>query len=146
MLPAGSRARKSRTDFEPAAPGLVAHGAPADRSYGSFRRYLDTVFTYAGTASLVRELRRVPSRRDLRAGDVFVHGGHPGHAVLVVDVAESGDGQEKAFLLAQSYMPAQDIHILKNPGDARSPWYSTGFGETLRTPEWTFAAIEQRRF
>jgi len=46
---------------------------------------------------------------------------------------------EKCFLLGQSYMPAQNIHILRNPNDpSRSPWYSTNFGATLNTPEWTF--------
>jgi len=59
--------------------------------------------------------------------------------VIVVDLAECGDTGERLFLLAQSYMPAQDIHILKNPGNKQiSPWYSDDYGNTLVTPEWTF--------
>lgn len=107
-------------------------------SYEDFRKYLDVVFTYAGTLSLSREL---PSKsiENLEAGDVFIQGGSPGHAVIVVDVAQHKNTGEKVFLLAQSYMPAQEIHILKNPNDpALSPWYRLDFGETLRTPEWTF--------
>ena len=109
----------------------------------SLRRYLDVVFTYAGSASLEREL--VPSRscRDVRAGDVFIQGGFPGHAVLVVDVAqgptEAGGLADRVFLLAQSYMPAQEIHVLVNPNDKDlSPWYRVEKSGTLATPEWDF--------
>ena len=77
----------------------------------------------------------------LSIGDVFIVGGSPGHAVIVVDVAENESG-EKIFILAQSYMPAQDIHVLINASDnANSPWYNYPLGETLQTPEWTFNKI-----
>ena len=42
-------------------------------------------------------------------------------------------------MLAQSYMPAQDIHILINESDkTMSPWYSNKFEGKLSTPEWSF--------
>lgn len=44
---------------------------------------------------------------------VVARGGRFGHAVLVLDVAESAS-DERVFLIAQSYMPAQDIHVLIN--------------------------------
>jgi hypothetical protein len=54
---------------------------------------------------------------------------------------------EKLFLLAQSYMPAQDVHVLKNPVDpAFDPWYRLAFGDTLYTPEWTFSKNHLKRF
>lgn len=107
-------------------------------SYESFRQYLDVVFMYAGTLSLSKELR--PKQvKDLTVGDVFIQGGSPGHAVIVVDVAVNKDTGEKVFLLAQSYMPAQEIHVLKNLNEeGLSPWFSTDFGEELVTPEWAF--------
>ena len=121
--------------------------ASRDDSYRSFRTYLNIVFTYAGTASLEPELQKVPDARDVRAGDVFIQPGYPGHAVLVVDVAEDSRTGRRVFLLAQSYMPAQDIHILKNPsGGALGPWYDRDFGTVLKTPEWTFDAGHLRRF
>lgn len=47
----------------------------------------------------------------------------------------------------QSYMPAQDMHILRNPLNADlSPWYAEDFGEVLQTPEWTFDASDLKRF
>ena len=53
---------------------------------------------------------------------------------------------EKVFLLAQSYMPAQDIHILKSFDNYISPWYKLDFGDTLNTPEWTFTRGDLYRF
>ena len=64
------------------------------------------VFSYAGTASLSRELAPV-NYQDMKIGDVFIQGGHPGHAVIVVDIAVHPKTKKKVFLLAQSYMPAQ---------------------------------------
>lgn len=123
-----------------------SRGAAADAGYGSFRRYMDAVFTYAGTHSLARELASVPVA-DLQAGDLFIKGGFPGHAVLVADVVDNGASGEKRFLLVQSYMPAQSIHLLKNPeaGDG-SPWYPRDFGDLLVTPEWTFARESLKRW
>ena len=118
----------------------------ADDSYRSFRAYLDVVFNYAGTASLERELSKMANPRDLQGGDVFIQAGYPGHAVIVVDVARNREGR-KVFLLAQSYMPAQDMQILRNPeGGTLGPWYDANFGAVLRTPEWTFNASHLRRF
>jgi uncharacterized protein DUF4846 len=109
------------------------------------RRFLDVVFTYAGSASLARQLRPVTGR-DLQPGDVFIKGGFPGHAVLVADVARGPAGR-RAFLLVQSYMPAQEIHVLRNPADpTRGPWYEVSPGDGLVTPEWTFEAGALRRF
>ena len=78
---------------------------------------------------------------------MFIKGGFPGHAVLVADVAENAQTGEKRFLLVQSYMPAQEIHVLKNPPAADgSPWYPAAFEGDLVTPEWRFAAGSLRRW
>lgn len=115
--------------------------APAENRQ-TFLQYLETVFAYAGTLSLSRELKPA---RDILPGDVFIQGGSPGHAVIVMDVVINKAG-EKRYLLAQSYMPAQSIHILKNPANAQSPWYATGLNEVLRTPEWDFNPGSLKRF
>lgn len=104
------------------------------------------VFAYAGTASLEAELAFAPGDEP-NIGDVFIRGGHPGHAVVVVDKAGDPATGRNVFLLAQSYMPAQEIQVLVNPNDSGlSPWYAAGFGSVLRTPEWTFTATERKRF
>jgi hypothetical protein len=70
-------------------------------SHDSLRRWLDIVFTYAGTLSLSRELQPVPRLSDAAIGDVLVHGGTPGHAVLIVDLAVAPASGRKLALLAQ---------------------------------------------
>ena len=115
-------------------------------TYKDFWGYMEIVFSYAGTLSLSKELTSVDID-DMKIGDVFIQGGSPGHAVIVVDIASNPSTNEKAFLLAQSYMPAQEVQILKNPNnDKISPWYSTTFGEILKTPEWTFNKGDLKRF
>lgn len=114
--------------------------AAACNTRACFDQYLETVFAYAGTLSLSRELQPVT---DVQPGDVFIQGGSPGHAVMVMDVAVNNKG-EKMFLLAQSYMPAQDMHILRNPSS--SPWYKADLAKELVTPEWTFPPHSLKRF
>ncbi len=139
-----------RQGFRPIVHGNKVrwrNDAGADGSYENFRRYLDSVFMYAGTWSLSRELPPRHRIEDIAIGDVFIKGGFPGHAVIVVDLAIDPDSGEKAFLLAQSYMPAQDIHVLKNPAATDgSPWYRIPADGFLRTPEWTFKASELKTF
>ncbi len=102
-------------------------------------KYLLRVFGMCGTASLNKQLKAKVNLTAIEAGDVFIKGGFPGHAVIVMDLAVNPKG-EKQFLLAQSYMPAQDIHVLKNPANKDgSPWYSVSdIGGTLETPEYRF--------
>lgn len=120
-------------------------GTAKDHSHAQLQRYLEFVFTYAGTLSLAKELQDA-SQLPIQAGDVFIRGGSPGHAVIVLDVAQTSDGRSW-FLLAQSYMPAQDIHVLKNPGSMGSgPWYAYGVGKELSTPEWTFGWSARKRW
>lgn len=116
-------------------------------SYNSFRKYMDNIFMYAGTASLSKELVEV-NLTNIKIGDVFIKGGFPGHAVIVIDMAENPITKEKVFMLAQSYMPAQNIHILKNPNNnSLSPWYSVTDCEIeISTPEWTFTPNQLMRF
>mgnify|MGYP000471731144 CR=1 FL=1 len=86
--------------------------------------------------------------KEIEIGDVFIKGGFPGHAVIVVDMAINKTNQEKVFLLAQSYMPAQELQILKNPNNQEiSPWYRVSeISGELRTPEWTFKKTDLKRF
>ena len=120
--------------------------AAGDYSYLKFRKYLDYVFSYANTRSLNRELLSRDGIDDMQIGDVLIQTGNPyGHAVIVVDMAENTNG-EKLFILAQSYMPAQDIQILVNRNDPQiSPWYRLREGE-ISTPEWTFRSSDLKQF
>jgi hypothetical protein len=104
-----------------------------------FEKFLEKVFARCGTASLEKQLTLLHSNAYLQPGDVLIRGGSPGHAMIIVDMAVNADGK-KIYLLAQSYMPAQDIHIVKNTQNSSSnPWYHVSDGP-VDTPEYWFPA------
>jgi hypothetical protein len=106
-----------------------------------FDVYLDIVFGMCGSASLAKQLKPA-AIKNILPGNVLIRGGFPGHAVMVMDAAIDKDGN-KIYLLAQSYMPAQDIHLLNNPSDKNlSPWYKVTEAEKIVTPEYLFTANE----
>ena len=112
----------------------------------AFDRYLETVFGWCGSASLEKQLSPVTDISAIQPGDVFIKGGFPGHAMIVMDVAVNTKGS-KVFMLAQSYMPAQDIHIVRNPRKIEvSPWYDTSEMTEVGTPEWTFYKEQLRKW
>ncbi|MBN2434130.1 MAG: peptidoglycan DD-metalloendopeptidase family protein [Spirochaetes bacterium] len=113
--------------------------------YNNFRNYMNYIFSYANTASLIKELKPV-NIRDVKPGDVFIQTGSPyGHAIIVIDTAVSASGK-KMFMLAQSFMPAQEIQILINPtNSAISPWYRAD-SKKIITPEWVFRSDDLKRF
>lgn len=115
-----------------------------DAGRAAFDHYLDKVFAYCSTRTLEQALTPKNFSR-LTGGDVLIHAGSPGHAMLVIDVAEDNQGH-RIYLLAQGYMPAQDIHIVKDPTDpVLGPWYSAEkAGPVLETPEYTFTVNELR--
>jgi hypothetical protein len=111
-----------------------------------FDNYLQTVFGWCGSASLDKQLKVVDDFNKISAGDVFVQGGFPGHAIMVVDIAINDKGN-KIFMLAQGYQPAQDIHVLVNPTKfSISPWYEVTDIEEIITPEWKFKKSNLKRW
>ena len=109
-------------------------------------QYLEQIWMYAGTLSLSKELMSRPIN-DIEIGDVFIQGGSPGHAISIVNIAIHNTTGEQLILLAQSYMPAQEMHILTNPSHPDlSPWYSIRDLHQLHTPEWTFSATDLMYF
>ena len=130
---------------EEVLPAAKPAEAPTHAALG---RYLLPTFGYAGTRSLGRDLRPVPLA-EVQPGDVLLHGGAPGHAVLVADVAENPRTGQRYLLLAQSYMPAQQIHLLRNVEvPALGAWFAVPGPDAaeLNTPEWTFSTQELGRF
>jgi hypothetical protein len=120
--------------------------AAPSNTYDDFKDYLNLIYTYAGTLSLSKELKTI-EYRDISTGDIFIQGGSPGHAVIVVDLAINKATGKKIYMLAQSYMPAQEIHVLKNPENSNSPWYELNPNDKIiQTPEWTFYSHDLKRF
>lgn len=116
-----------------------SQSASYDASYETFCKYLRMVFTYAGTLSMDSYESETIALSDIEVGDVFLKGGSPGHVVMVVDICENADS-EKAFLLGQGCMPAQEFHVINNPAHEGDPWYyENEMAFPLRTAEYSFA-------
>lgn len=118
--------------------------APFTRDH--LEKYLETVYSHCGTLSLATEMDPVHDPSDPQIGDVFIHGGSPGHAAIILDRVENAAG-EKMVLIANGYMPAQSIHIVRNIHDqAMSPWIKIDGQSDIALPEWRFGAREIKRF
>jgi hypothetical protein len=119
--------------------GIWKKQAKKDYSYGNFLNYLNLVFSYAGTLSLEIELQKVINANDIKVGDVFIKGGSPGHCFIVMNIA-TNKAHHKRFLLAQSFMPAQNIQIVQNG----SPWFSMNEPANIPYGELISAAYLKR--
>ena len=113
-----------------------------DRSYSTFRKYMDHVFNFANTASLFKQLKP-KTIESIDPGDVLIQTGNPyGHAVMVLDVCVDKKGN-KQYMLAQSYMPAQETQILLNPLTG-GVWYELKKEGKIETPEYDFTVTDLR--
>ncbi len=113
--------------------------AQPDHSYATFRKYLSLVFTYCGTLTLSKELKKAEAT-DLRPGDILIYGGSPGHALTVMDVLRNKKTGQLRVMFSQSYMPAQEIEILASPDDNNAPWFDIDIEKRpwVNTPQWYF--------
>jgi hypothetical protein len=109
--------------------------------------FLNLVFSYCSTYSLAIQTNVVQSFHDIQPGDVLVKAGSPGHAMMVGDVAINNKGK-KIYLLLQSFMPAQDIHIVRNlQNEDLGPWYEADDGhQQVVTPGYTFYKTQLKRW
>ena len=111
----------------------------------SFKKYITKVWIYAGTWSVEKYDTKAVNIKDIQAGDIFIVGGFPGHAISVIDVVVNKNGHKK-YMLSQSYMPAQEQQILLNPIKKNSVWYDLHETKNIVTPQYVFTVKELRRF
>lgn len=117
--------------------------AQPDGSYEAFYDYMQVLFNYASTRSLYPESTVIP-RQDIQPGDLLIFSGSPGHCIIVMDVCENGLG-EKAILLGQSNMPAQQVHILRPPYTDQ-PWmFLNELWGRIQIMSWGFTDENIRR-
>ena len=120
--------------------------AGTDASQESFYRYLNLIYTYAGTLSLYHELPRIEDTQDLKIGDMLIKGGSPGHIVMICDEIVNGNG-EKLYLLFQGNTPAQNVHLVKNLEEPSiSPWYKLEKDVVIPVSNYTFQSSKFVRF
>lgn len=117
---------RGRVRFEKKAAAVAPDQA-------ALRGYLDIVFMYAGTASLAATTKPVAVNA-LAAGDFFVLGGFPGHAILILDVAKNESGNAR-YLLGEGYMPAQSFHVVETAQGGA--WHALADDGTLTVPSWS---------
>jgi len=115
-----------------------------DSSRESFDRYLNKGLELANPKALETYLE-AKSLEDLGIGDLIVHTGSPGHAVIVLDMAVNQHG-EKRYLLGQGGVPAQSFHVLKNLRHKDCPWYEISDTRNLWTSSWTFTRPKFLKF
>lgn len=136
------------TRYRLKANSLQAYETDSRSSYTreSLLEWLEFVFVYAGTYSLQKQLRPLRLETTIMPGDVIVEGGFPGHAMIVMDAVSNADGEQQ-ILLGQSYMPAQEMHIVRNPRLAEiAAWFQPQQGKALETPDWRFKSLQFYRW
>ncbi len=129
-MPFSRWTRGERIMAQGASVFWVVKAKPAEPDHAELRKYLDTVYTWANSTALAQQGQAVEAT-DLQPGDFFVHMGSPGHAMIVLDIAEKPAGQRLA-LLGQALNPAQSVFVVR-PGRATA-WFSMRAGESIITP------------
>lgn len=119
--------------------------APND-SKENFYKYLNLIYTYAGTYSLSQELQKISTLSQVNVGDLLIYPGFPGHVMMVGDIIQNQEG-DRRFAFFQGNTPAQSVHIIKNVSDTSiNPWYDLEGKTSLETPIYTFSSFEMVRF
>ena len=119
--------------------------AKPNHTKANFYRYLNLIYTYAGTLSLYNELTKV-ALKEVHIGDMLVKPGTPGHVVMIADEIENENG-EKLYALIQGNTPAQSVCLLKNFEESKlSPWYGFITGEEVYVPGYYFEEAKFIRF
>ena len=114
----------------------------------TLRKWLRQIYSYANTWSIDKYDSYSINILDIKPGDFFIKSNPPpatGHAINVVDVVVNKTNKKKMYMLSQSYMPAQETHILINPENG-SVWYSLDEFKDIITPEWRFTVNQLKRF
>jgi hypothetical protein len=106
--------------------------AQPDGSRTSFDRYLAAIFNWCGTLSLDRDTVPV-TPGDVQPGDILVKGGAPGHAMLIVDLAQDRAGHRQA-LVAQGWLPEQSIYVVSPLG--QRGWFGLDPKHPIDVPMW----------
>ena len=114
----------------------------------TLRKWLRQIYSYANTWSIDKYDSYSINILEMQPGDFFIKSNPPpatGHAINVVDVVVNKTNKKKMYMLSQSYMTAQETHILINPENG-SVWYSLDEFKDIVTPEWRFTVNQLKRF
>ena len=135
---------------------IIYTGLNSKPSVKNFKKYLEYIWMYAGTYSLVHFDTNPISLNDIDVGDMFIQATRPdadgmigpGHAMTIIDMIQNIETGERKYMLAQSFMPAQEQHILINQRASGmfELWYSFNETQLIHTPFWVFHPRDLKRF
>jgi len=116
--------------------------SPQAKTAKDLRKYLDIVYTYAGTISLGASLKEAD---DFSIGTIVISPGSPGHCFIITDEATTSTG-EKVYKLVEGYTPAQSIYVLRNTSDpSLGCWHPLKKG-TITTASYEFTSYKLKTF
>ncbi|HEX2605853.1 MAG TPA: DUF4846 domain-containing protein [Flavisolibacter sp.] len=120
---------------------FLKQSSPVNASHLALRSYLDIVYAYANTISLVKDLKNATR---FEVGSVVIHPGSPGHCFMIIDQKIiKGD---TVYKLAEGYMPAQSIYVLANTKEPGiSPWHHLKKGP-IHTASFDFDSYQLMKF
>lgn len=120
--------------------------SPEQDEHTLLLQFLQEVFINCGTYTVDAMTTNI-HMNEMQPADVFVKAGAPGHAMIIVDVAINEATGDTIYLLAQGFMPAQDMHIVINPNDRKlSPWYKVDEKFKIITAGWIFEQTQLKRW
>lgn len=112
-----------------------------------FENYLSNVFAMCGTYTLEEMTTSMPNYNNIFPSNILLKAGSPGHVMLVADVAYNPKTKEKIYLLLQSYMPSEEIHIVTNALNSKmGPWQNIDTNQTIKTWGYTFSKNNLRKW
>lgn len=126
-------------------------GGTSGTGADNFDKFLQVLFHYISVDTLKKDMTLVadPDTDAIRVGDIFIGADSAGKTAcaMVVDLSTDDVTGKQIMLLAQGGAPAQELHIVKNTGNADlSPWYDCGFAMELKTPDATYDIESRYRF
>ena len=117
-----------------------------EKRKSTINEYLEEVWKWVGSFSLDKFDTDPVTLKEAIAGDLIIEGGSPGHVITIVDVIVNKTTGVKKYMLAQSYMPAQEQYILLNEENPKTVWFEFKEGEDIETPGWLFSSNSIKRF
>jgi hypothetical protein len=141
---AGARWKDKKGHLYRYTVNQIVDTSNAKNCRAAFDNYLFLVFSFCNTFSLNQQVQQNILPTTIVAGDIFIKGGFPGHAIIAVGTATNKQGQRVA-MFAQSFMPAQSIHIIKNPL-SDSPWFLLDNNSALAYDEYSFLPTMCKRW
>lgn len=108
--------------------------APAKRQlvHADLREYIEGILPYLDVGAVLKHSRAL-APGEVGPGDLFVHSGAPGEAVVVLDAASNPKEGKRAFLLGRILDPCSNFFVLR--ATSESPWFFVDGKTPVKVPQ-----------